>query len=81
VTFLGVDVDPTESTDKIRQYKEQQGYPWEMAPGNRDLLVSYDAFSTTRKYVVDRNGVIAFRGSGITSDSKWEELFEAVVQQ
>jgi hypothetical protein len=76
-----VDVDPTEDAGAIQVSKEQQGYPWDMAPGNQEVIISYSANTTAKKYAVDKDGVITFaKGYGVEKAETWGGVFEALSQ-
>ncbi len=80
VAFLGVDADPSENADRIRSYKESQGYIWPMAPAERDMLRNYNILTQASKVAVDRNGIIIFRaGYGSESEETWRKTFESLV--
>ena len=79
VTILGIGTDPTEGVRHVRQYADQQGYPWEMAPYVADVLPSYRVTSQSSKVVINGDGVITFRdGYGSLSTRKWREVLDEV---
>ena len=78
---MAVDVNPTEEAREIQAYKERQGYPWDMAPGNQEVVIGYNANTTAKKYAVDRDGIITFaKGYGVENAETWEGVFEALSQ-
>ena len=82
VAFIGVDVDPTESAEKISAYASDQGYPWPMAEYDPDILVDYGIRAQASKVMIDGDGVITFRAtSSKTPNDKWREVFENVIEQ
>ncbi len=82
VAFIGVDVDPSESAEKISAYASDQGYPWPMAEYDPDILVDYGIRSQASKVMIGGDGVITFRAtSSKTRDDKWHEVFQEVIAQ
>lgn len=80
--MLAVDVDPTEDAGEIQAYREQQGYPWDMAPGNQEMLIGYGVTTTAKKLGVDRNGIITFtEGYGVKKAEEWEGVFQGLAEQ
>ena len=76
VAFIGVDVDPSESAEKI------SAYPWPMAEYDPDILVDYGIRSQASKVMIGGDGVITFRAtSSKTRDDKWHEVFQEVIAQ
>ncbi len=79
VTILGVEQDPTESASKIREYAEKNGYPWEMATFDADIVLEYRILQQASKVAINANGVITYRGGkGNLSSSKWREVLDEV---
>ena len=79
VDFLAVDADPTEDPHKIRSYKEAQGYTWDMALNDREMMRSYNIIRQASKVVVDGNGIILFRtGYGSEPAETWNRIFEGL---
>ena len=77
---MAVGIDPQESVDMVRAYKEAQGYPWIVAMGNRQTLETYHVISTSIKYAVDRRGIITYqRGYGVGSADAWAGLLQTLV--
>jgi hypothetical protein len=77
VNFLAVGIDGAESADVLRAYREAQGYPWPVALAGRETLERYSVTSTSIKYGIDRNGLVAFHaGYGVNDAARWERWFE-----
>jgi len=82
VGFVAVGIDPTEGPDVLRAYAEENGYPWTVTLGEREVLERYGVVSTATKFAVDRQGIIAFqRGYGVIDAGGWEGVFEDLVQR
>jgi|GEM_PF-1786114 len=72
VAFITVDIDPRDSKDFINQFKQDNNTPWDYAnaQGGADISqkFEFDRFEIT--YIIDKNSVIQFRDSVITSSDK-----------
>lgn len=80
VTFLAIDLDTSENSQIIEQYKNALGLDGiDFAQGNGKVLSDYQITHTTTKYAVGRNGVILYKGSGVFNEQQWETLFNALV--
>ena len=80
MAFLAVDVDPTEGAERIRQYQQDNAYPWPMAPGDPDMTVRYGVRVQSTKIAVDQAGVIVYkRGYGVGSQEEWRMLLDELV--
>lgn len=70
-------MDPAESNDLLRAARDSNGYPWTVAGREPALLERYRVTSTSIKYAVDRNGVIAHAaGYGVADAASWRRLFD-----
>ena len=79
VAFLAVSTYSLDDAERIRSYKESQGYTWTMALLDPDMLRAYNIVSQASKVAVDGNGVIAFRaGYGSESEETWRRIFESL---
>jgi hypothetical protein len=66
----------------LREYQQANGYPWTIAPGNREIVERYNVLTTMSKYVVDRQGAIAVHGGHVVADAEnWEQVFEELVRR
>ena len=77
VGFLGVNVDPSESAEKILSYKEAEGFSWPMTTADADMVKSYNVTRQAAHVTLDSNGIVL---SSVTYGSEnaedWRELFE-----
>lgn len=79
VTFLAIDLDTSENSQIIEQYKNALGLEGiDFAPGNGKVLSDYQITHTTTKYAVGKNGLILYKGSGVFNEQQWETLFNAL---
>jgi thiol-disulfide isomerase/thioredoxin len=76
ISILVVGFDPTESLDKIGDYKEGRNYPWPFAVYNKDAITEFKIVSQASKVGISLNGEVVFtQGYGIVSKEGWEDLF------
>ena len=81
VDLLAVAVDPTERPEALRAFQRREGYGWEFAVADPDVLERYDVRTTMRKFGIDRSGNIAVRGGHAADDeAAWGELFETLAR-
>ena len=77
VGFLAVNVDPSESAEKILSYKEAEGFSWPMTTADADMVKSYNVTRQAAHVTLDSNGIVL---SSVTYGSEnaedWRELFE-----
>jgi len=82
VNFLAVSVDPADTREVLHDYQQANGYPWTVAPGNREIVERYNVMTTMSKYAVDREGMIALQGGHTVADAHdWEQVFEGLVRR
>lgn len=80
VTFLAIDLDTSENSEIIRQYKDRMKLEGiDFAEGNANILSNYQITHTTMKYAIGKNGVILYKGSGVFNEQQWEILFNGLV--
>jgi thiol-disulfide isomerase/thioredoxin len=76
ISVLVVGFDPTESLDKIRDYKEGRNYPWAFAMYNKDVITELKIVSQASKVGISLEGDVVFtEGYGIVSEDGWNDLF------
>jgi thiol-disulfide isomerase/thioredoxin len=81
VNVLVVGFDPTESMDKIRDYKEGRNYEWPFAVYNRDALIEFQIVSQASKVGLSAFGEVVFsKGYSFTSLEGWVDLLEELAR-
>ena len=76
ISVLVVGFDPTESLDKIRDYKEGRNYPWPFAAYNKDAVTEFKVVSQASKVGISLEGEVVFtQGYGVVSEDGWKDLF------
>jgi hypothetical protein len=82
VNLVAVSVDPADTLEVLREYRQTNGYPWTVAPGNREIVERYNVITTMSKYAIDRRGTIAFKGGHTVEDDRaWERAFEELARR
>jgi hypothetical protein len=75
-------VEPADSVDMLAEYQKKNGYPWTIAPGNREIVERYGVMTTMSKFGVDRAGTIALKGGHTAEDTRaWERMFEELLRR
>ena len=75
VEFIAIDLDLTEDSQLLSQYKTDGGHEFLVAPGNPQVLADYAVRATTTKFAVSKDGTILYSGSGVLTKQEWETIF------
>lgn len=81
VDFYAVNIDPSDSFDKLEDFKRDQGYPWPLTHSDRDALLRLNVIRQSTKIAFDSDGVIVYRermGGGDVEE--WRDLFRELSQ-
>ena len=62
--LYAVNVDLGEDLGSLVRFRDEQDHPWLVAQAPIAMLMQYYPSSVPTKVAIDRNGIIAFRGSG-----------------
>ena len=82
MSFIAVSVDPADGADVLMEYQRKNGYPWTVAPGNREIVERYGVLTTMSKFGIDRAGTIALKGGHTVEDARaWERMFEELLRR
>ena len=77
VVVIGVDTDPTESPERVREFVEQNGFAWHMVAERTDVAVQYQVLSQSTKFGIGPDGVIVLKaGYGTQSLEEWQSWFK-----
>ena len=80
ILFYAVNIDPSEDIDSISEYGKEQGYSWELAQSNNEMLSDLNVLQQSTKLAFDKDGVIRYRaGFGEGSIDCWGKVFENLV--
>ena len=81
MAVLALGTDPSEGLEKVRSYRDSQGYTFLMAVTDSDTIRSYKVTSQSTKIGIDRNGVVQVRsGFGTRGKGWWQDLFTQLNQ-
>ncbi len=76
VEFYAVGQDPSESLEKMEQYRKEQGYPWPVAETDTSTLRRLRVLQSSTKLAVDDRGIISYRdGHGGGNPETWRGVF------
>jgi len=67
VVMITISVDPTESDESLRGFKEKYNAEWLFARDTDNILVKYNAFSIPTIVVIDPRGYISFQKAALVS--------------
>lgn len=82
MNFVTVSVDPSDTADVLRAYRQENDYPWVVTPGNPEIVQTYNVMATMYKLGVGRDGTVASRGGHDVEDArKWQQRFEELVSR
>ena len=75
--ILAISTDPFDDDAGIRRYRDQNGYPWMMAPTDLEMIKEYGVRVQATKFGIDADGVIVYkRGYGTASEADWIKVLE-----
>lgn len=70
VVMISIDIDDSESSSKIRSFKESTGATWTFIKEGDDIGDDYGVKSIPTIFIVDREGKIAYKTIGETPSSE-----------
>ncbi len=87
VTIISVDIESTDTNDALAQYKADHNANWAFAldkpgavtaggTGDNSLGITYQAYSIPSLYIIDQNGKIAYKNSGVTDSQTLGGIIE-----
>ena len=83
VEFLTISIDPSDDDEKVEMFKSNFETPWLYTHPNRDdvrqLILDYKLVRFEVTYVIDKEGTIRFKDTGITPTEQLREVLRAVV--
>ncbi len=80
VDFYAIGIDPTEELDVLVRFRDGRGYLWPVSKAPATMLPQYNVLGLTTKVAIDRNGIIAFHGSGVDPTQIWRRVFRELSQ-
>jgi cytochrome c biogenesis protein CcdA/peroxiredoxin len=76
VVIITISVDPTETEEKLRSFKETYNADWLFARDTSNILVRYNAFTIPTIVVIDPHGKITFQRAAFVSAAELESEVE-----
>ncbi len=75
VDFLSISIDPSEGDPELEAFKKTYGTPWYYASAitSKQLIIDYKLTRFEITYIIDQDGIIRFRDTGITQSNTLEE--------
>ncbi len=80
VEILSVDVDPKETDQQIRDFRDEFNADWTFSSDTDGLSQKYDASSIPTMVVIDQDGNMVFRNAGVTTFSELQAIIEPLLQ-
>jgi len=80
VVILSVDVDPKETTQQIRDFRDEYNADWTFSADTDGLGQKYDASSIPTMAVIDQDGKLVFRHAGVTTLSQLQGIIDPLLQ-
>lgn len=81
VSLVAVSIDPTDSSKKLKEYKESNNNPGYFAPLRGSILQDYLVKGTTYKYGISKEGKIIYKKVGAVGKDEWRRIFETLVRE
>jgi cytochrome c biogenesis protein CcdA/peroxiredoxin len=76
VVIITISIDPTETDEKLRSFKENYNADWLFARDTNNILVRYNAFTIPTIVVIDPQGKIIFQRAAFVSAAELESEVE-----
>jgi peroxiredoxin len=70
VWILSIDVDNAETVSQLTQFKNDYGDDWTFATQGSSVGSTYGVTGIPQMYVIDKDGVIGYKNTGVTSAAK-----------
>ncbi|MBO55210.1 MAG: hypothetical protein CL886_06050 [Dehalococcoidia bacterium] len=76
VDIIAVDITPGVSLSELKEYGEQQEYPWLVGRTSRSTLEELGVLTQSTKLGITAGGILSYREAmGVGDVSKWREEF------
>ena len=79
LTIISVDVDPGETPEQVRSFRDEHGARWYFALDTDDLSTKYDASSIPTMVIIDKDGYLVWRHQGVTRLDDLHQLIEPLL--
>ena len=79
MAVVGIDTDPTETPDRIRNYQAREDYHFPASITDREIIKAYQVIRQSTKVGVDRGGIVRLnQGYGTRDEGWWQEVFSSL---
>jgi peroxiredoxin len=79
VVIMSIDIDPKETTEQLREFKDEYGDDWIFARDTDDIGTKYNVNYIPKMVVIDKEGKISYENTGVTSFSKLSSEIEKLL--
>ncbi|MEW5759143.1 MAG: cytochrome c biogenesis protein CcdA [Candidatus Thermoplasmatota archaeon] len=73
LVIISIDVDPSESLEELKKYKEEEGAHWSFAMDTEKLSEKYGVIKIPKIVIINGDGYITFMGEGEIKKEKLED--------
>lgn len=85
VEFFSMSIDPSDNKEKLTTFKDDTKSPWVYSEphleGASDMIIDYQLTRFEVTYIIDQDGVIRFKDTGVTTTDKLTEELEIVLAE
>ena len=79
VVILSIDVDTTETTQQIRDFRDQYNADWDFATDTDGVGAKYGASSIPTLAIIDQEGRLTYKEAGATSFEALRQLIDPLL--
>ena len=82
LSFVNINIDPTENDDSIEKFKQSIGNEGEFAKFQTTIVLDYGVTQRSTMITIDSSGIIRNREIyQNNTDIEWRDIFEALIVQ
>jgi peroxiredoxin len=70
VWIMSIDVDNSETVSQLTEFKNDYGDDWTFATQGSGVGTTYGVTAIPQMYIIDKDGIIAYKNTGVTSSDK-----------
>ena len=80
VGVVAIGIDPLETPERIRSYRDNEGFSWPMTPADGAVVKSFNVTRQAAYVTLDSNGVVVSSVKYGREDSDdWRAVFEGLL--
>ena len=80
VIIISIDVDPDESEETLKEYKENHSIPWIMAKDTDNVIKKYSAYEIAKIIIIDKEGNVIFNKVGVIKASEMKNSIDKALE-